>query len=461
MGTEVRAQLLDLLGQAGFSPLPCDWDAVVLGDLLAEDRGISVGVMYPGEHDPAGVPLIKAGDLSGHRINPHPDFRISPAVHKEYRRTELEGGELLMTLVGNVGSCAIAKAAMRGWNAARAIAVMRFRNSDDGLYVRCCLQSRQIQHLMDTWSNTTVQQTLNLKEIKQLPIPWPSNAIRSRIAHILGTLDDKIELNRRMNETLEAMARAVFKSWFVDFDPVRAKAAGRAPSGMDAETAKLFPNEFVSSEVGEIPKGWTVVPLGDLLAADRGISVGVMYPGDHDPSGVPLIKAGDLTAHTINLHPQFRISPAVHHQYRRTELEGGELLMTLVGNVGSCAIASPELRGWNAARAIAVMRLRDPSDGLYVRCCLQSQHIQHLMDVWSNTTVQQTLNLKEIKQIPLVWPSHAIRTRITHILGALNDKVELNRRINASLAQIRDTLLPRLLSGELSVKQAEAFVERV
>ena len=94
----------------------------------------------------------------------------------------------------------------------------------------------------------------------------PSLREQKRIAHILGTLDDKIELNRRMNATLEAMARALFQSWFVDFDPVRAKAAGQTPAGMDSATAELFPADFQDSELGEIPKGWTTTVLDDLAS---------------------------------------------------------------------------------------------------------------------------------------------------------------------------------------------------
>jgi hypothetical protein len=99
MATDSKASIRDLLTEAGFDGLPRTWDVVSIDDLLSEERGISVGVMYPGEHDPTGVPLIKAGDLNGSRINPSPDFRITRDKHFEYRRTELEGGELVMTLV--------------------------------------------------------------------------------------------------------------------------------------------------------------------------------------------------------------------------------------------------------------------------------------------------------------------------------------------------------------------------
>jgi type I restriction enzyme, S subunit len=128
----------------------------------------------------------------------------------------------------------------------------------DASFVRLCLLSQPLQYLMQAWATTTVQATLNLKEIRQIPLPWPPKNQRDAIANIVDALDDKIELSRRMNETLEAMARAIFKSWFVDFDPVRAKAEGRQPFGMDAATAALFPNSFQDSPLGKIPKGWRI-----------------------------------------------------------------------------------------------------------------------------------------------------------------------------------------------------------
>ena len=228
------------LADADVEELPDDWDVVTLGDLFTEDRGIAVGVMYPGDHDPDGVPLIKAGDLNGSIINPQPEFRISKDKHHEYRRTALEGGELLMTLVGNVGQCAVVPPRMAGWNTARAVAVMRLSDSSETHFVQQCLLSRPLQHLMDVWCNTTVQATLNLKEIRQLPLPWPPKKSRDAIAAFGKALDDKIELNRRMNATLEAMARALFQSWFVDFDPVRRNLDFTRSRGERGEEEKKF-----------------------------------------------------------------------------------------------------------------------------------------------------------------------------------------------------------------------------
>lgn len=261
------------LAQAGLAQLPSDWSIIELQKLLSVDRGISVGVMYPGKHDPFGVPLIKVGSVKNGMIDPDPEFRITAEKHNEYHRTALEGGELLITLVGNVGQCAIVPPEMKGWNAARAIAVLRLKNSKDVKFVRFCLLSNPLQHLMNVWATTTVQATLNLKEIKQLPLPWPPLSERDSISNILETIEKKIELNRQINETLEAIARALFKSWFVDFDPVRAKMEGRQPFGMDEELAKLLPDSLTDSELGNIPYKWNTKPLSSCVSyLSRGVA---------------------------------------------------------------------------------------------------------------------------------------------------------------------------------------------
>lgn len=183
MAADAKAVARSHLADAGVEEVPGDWDVITLGELLSADRGISVGVMYPGDHVPDGVPLIKAGDLNGSIINPRPEFRISNLKHQEYRRTALSGGELLMTLVGKVGQCAVVPSTMAGWNAARAVAVMRLSDESETQFVQQCLLSRPLQHLMDVWCNTTVQATLNLKEIRQLPFRGRQSQFETLLRH--------------------------------------------------------------------------------------------------------------------------------------------------------------------------------------------------------------------------------------------------------------------------------------
>ncbi len=150
---------------------------------------------------------------------------------------------------------------------------------------------------------STTRTAVYVKELQVPPLPE-----QKAIAHILGTLDDKIGLNRHMNATLEAMAQALFKSWFVDFDPVKAKAAGRAPEGMDADTAALFPREFVESELGPIPKGWEVYFLSELL----NIAYGKNLPTTKlKESGYPVFGGnGQIGYHDFSLYekPQVLIA---------------------------------------------------------------------------------------------------------------------------------------------------------
>jgi len=234
-----------------------------LSSVVRNDSPITYGVVKPGEEDPNGVAFIRSGDVSGGVIDPSVLRTITDDVSKQYRRTLLEGGEILVSLVGTPGQAAIVPSSLAGANIARQVALVRVDPSHSTRYVFYCLTSKQGRESLLAHSRGSVQQVINLGDLQTVEIPVPPFAEQQAIAHILGTLDDKIELNRKTNETLEAMAKALFKSWFVDFDPVRAKAEGR-PTGLPAEISDLFPDSFEDSELGEIPSGWRVEAVGDI-----------------------------------------------------------------------------------------------------------------------------------------------------------------------------------------------------
>jgi type I restriction enzyme S subunit len=415
-----RAHLAD----AGVGELPDDWDVVTLGDLFTEDRGIAVGVMYPGDHDPDGVPLIKAGDLNGSIINPQPDFLISKDKHHEYRRTALEGGELLMTLVGNVGQCAVVPPRMAGWNTARAVAVMRLADSSETHFVQQCLLSRPLQHLMDVWCNTTVQATLNLKEIRQLPLPWPPKKSRDVIAAFGKALDDKIELNRRMNATLEAMARALFQSWFVDFDPVRAKLDGRQPAGMDPATATLFPKTFYETKLGHIPFGWQAGRLGELCNLKRGHDL----PSSTRTAGaVPVISSSGISG-----------------THSETNVRGPGVVTGRYGTIGKVFYVETDYWPLNTTLYVEDFKGSPP------------RFIFHTLGEinFSNYTDKAAVpgvNRNHLHEEPMVLPPMELRQSFSRVVEPLWSQHAANERQSRTLATLRDTLLPKLLSGSLPI----------
>jgi len=432
------------LAQAGFRDLPKGWDIVQVEELLSDDRGISVGVVYPGNHDPLGIPLIKAGDMSGCMINPHPEFRITADKHYEYRRTEFSGGEILMTLVGEIGQCAIVPPEMGGWNAARAVAVIRLAHPADAYYVRLCLLSRPIRHLMDVWANTTVQPTLNLKEIRQLPLPWPPKLQRDRIARIGKALDDKIELNRRMNETLEAMARAIFKSWFVDFDPVRAKMDGRQPHGMDTDTAGLTVREWIDEGA---------LIIGDGYRAKR-VELG-------EP-GLPFVRAGNLQNHGFSFeNAEFLSEPSVKAAGEKVS-QPNDIAFTSKGTVGRMTLVTTRTRPFVYSPQVCWWRVLDNDSidpHVLYRWMESPAFMNQVSRVKGQTDMADYVSLRDQRRMRLTLPTIEHQRSISKPLECLDDKIAANLQESETLAALRDTLLPRLLSGELRVADAEGRVE--
>lgn len=442
-----------ILSEIGFVDLPDNWGVVRIEDLLCNERGISVGVMYPGEHDPAGIPLIKAGDLAGSLINPNPEFRITPKKHFEYRRTELSGGELLISLVGDVGRCALVPPNMTGWNAARAVAVLRFKSEADAAFVRACLLSPPFQHLMRAWSTTTVQATLNLKEIRQIPLPWPPARQRGAIAHILGTLDDKIELNRRRNQTLEAMARALFKDWFVDFGPVRANMEGHEPY-LPAELWELFPDCL--DDEGK-PQGWEIQPLSELLTIIGGgtpkTSVEDYWNGDIPWfSVVDTPSASDVfvvaTAKTITAQGLAGSSARL--------IPKGTTIISARGTVGNLAIAGQEM---TFNQSCYGLRGAGGAGDYFVY--LTAQHMVDQLKSMAHGSVFSTITRQTFEAIRRPVPPPGVLTIFERLVAEWFDSILSNVEESRVLAQLRDTLLPKLISGDLRVSDTDKFMGRV
>jgi len=289
--------------------------------------------------------------------------------------------------------------------------------------------------------------------IERIVRPVPPLPIQRAIAHILGTLDDKIELNRQMNATLEAIARALFQSWFVDLDPVRAKAEGRQPAGMDAETAALFPAAFVDSELGEIPKGWDVKKLADLCSTQYGytasateLPVGPKFLRVMDINKQNWIEWGDV--------PYCQIDDEIKTNYALTL---GDLVVARMADPGKSAIIEDEI---DAVFASYLVRLRTESlaYSYYVYGFLKSDLYTEYTEGAKSGSVQANMNAKVIVGASLVVPPEPLMRRYCDIVFPLRQRIAANARQSRTLAALRDALLPKLISGEIHIKDAEKLV---
>ncbi len=298
--------------------------------------------------------------------------------------------------------------------------------------------------------------SLRCADIPNFELPIPPMRHQRAIAHILGTLDDKIELNRRTNETLEAMARALFKSWFVDFDPVHAKAAGKQPSGMDAATAALFPSEFVESELGRIPKGWNPTPIGQLASVVGGSTPSTTVERFWSPSdhwwATPKDFAG-LRTHVL-LKTERCVSSVGLAQISSGLLAPGTVLMSSRAPIGYLAIT--EIPVAVNQGFIAMIPAQGVSN-LYLLRWAEASQPEILSRANGSTFLE--ISKSNFRPILVVAPPPSLHEALDARARPLHQRVVSGERESACLAALRDTLLPRLLSGDLPIPDAERFVE--
>lgn len=307
---------------------------------------------------------------------------------------------------------------------------------------------------------------------KSVRIRLPDEDEQRAIARILGTIDDKIELNRRTNETLEAMARAIFKSWFVDFDPVRAKASGEPPEsicrrlGLTPDRLALFPDNFQESELGEIPSGWSVMPL---VALTEKISKGTTPTKQDiatatDVPAIPFIKVKDISDQgEIGRTNLEKIPDSVHRgKLKRSILEVGDILFSIAGTIGRAAVVDPDLANANTNQAVAFVRLRDKA--AHLGLCLQYLKSDRVMEAANASVVQAVqanVSLASLGAFKVVLPSSDILEFWNQTSYALFDKTKNCVAEIRALVAIRDALLPRLLSGDMEVDEASREMEVV
>jgi type I restriction enzyme S subunit len=292
------------------------------------------------------------------------------------------------------------------------------------------------------------------RDLENIEAAFPGLPEQRAIAHILGTLDDKIELDRRMNETLEAMARALFKSWFVDFDPARAKSEGRDP-GLPQPLADLFPDSFEDSELGEIPKGWGVRSVESLCESiTSGGTPARMNPLFWDGGRIPWFKTGELLDGPL-IESEEHITQAALDGSSCKLWPAGTLLFALyasptVGRLG--VLTRPGTSNQAAAGLIAKPAIGVP----FLRRLLLDARVK--LQTIAVGAAQQNINQAVLKGHHAVVPTEKVASIYSRLLGDLDERqVALSKEENA-LAALRDALLAKLISGELRLRVAARLV---
>jgi len=306
-----------------------------------------------------------------------------------------------------------------------------------------------------------VQANFSLTELSAIELSLPSLSEQRAIAHILGTLDDKIELNRRMSETLEAMARALFKSWFVDFDPVRAKAEGRwrrgeSLPGLPAHLWGLFPDSFEDSELGEIPKGWEIKSIGDLVEVVGGSTPRTEKAEYWNGGSHHWVTPKDLSGLSIPvlLNTERKITDAGLAQISSGLLPKGTVLLSSRAPIGYLAIAEVPVA---INQGFIAMKPDSGISNLFLLRWASTAHDEIVS--YANGSTFLEISKSSFRPIHIVVPAASVMSHFDLVSRPMYLKVVEQERESRALAALRDTLLPKLISGEIRVKDAERTLE--
>lgn len=390
--------------------LPDGWQIVALSELLADQSDLTYGVVQPGQATPGGVPIVRVKDIRKGRIATEDLLLISPDIERHYQRSRIQGGELLVTLVGTVGETAIASDEHRGWNTARAVATVRLPTLEYSRWVSYCIQSPEGQERIRSRVNTTVQTTLNLKDLREFPVLLPPLNERRAIAGVLGALDDKIESNNRVTDI----------------------------------ALKLISTKFQLEDSLSVER----LPLSRLISLERGREPGREMCRE-DGVGTPFIRVSNLKMET-------------HRGLTLTDFKGplakaDDVLISFDGTPGRVAFGLTGYFSSGVRRALPAGRSIPTS---LTWAMLSGESVQRVISEYATgTTIQHAGSALQHLTVPLLsatsinWFENEGENIWRYILSL--------RRSSETLFSLRTSLSVEMLSGWLRVKDAESMMENV
>lgn len=425
------------------------------------------------KYSETGYSMVRCTDVKYGFLNLQGTFKVSKAIFDEFsKRYEPSRNDIVITRVGTYGVTALVQDTEFCLGQNTSVIIAKKINPK---YLYAVLNSPILKNQIEASVVGSTQKTLSLKAINNFEIPRFSPEVEDQIAKMISELDEKIHLNNRINQTLESIAQAIFKSWFIDFEPVRAKIAAKQ-EGKDAElaamcivsgkseaelqqipeedfaelqaTAALFPDEFVESELGEVPKGWEVSTVGEQVQTVGGGTPSTKNIDFWDDGIHYWTTPKDLSNLTdkILLNTERKITDAGLKKISSGLLPKNTVLMSSRAPVGYLALAKIEVainQGY-----IAILPNTKYSAEYLIQWC--EANMAEIKGRASGTTFLE-ISKKNFREINFICSDEKVVTVYTKTAKTLYDEISLKAEENQSLINLRDTLLPKLLSGELEV----------
>jgi type I restriction enzyme S subunit len=434
---------------------PPNWPSKRLDTIVEEP--VRSGIYVPKNLRGVGSKLVNMGELFGHpRLFDIPMERV-PTSHEERRRFSVHVGDLLFARRSMIGTgpsqCSLVCAAED--STVFESSILRVRSDPNivfGEFLFYFFWSPRGKHEIESIGRHGPISGITGKDLQTLWVPTPPLPEQRAIASVLGSLDDKIDLNRRMNQTLEEIARALFKFWFVDFSPVRAKAEGRwkkgeSLPGMPADMWDLWPSEFEDSEIGKIPKGWRVAGVGGVVAVAGGSTPSTKNPRFWDGPihwATPKDMAG-LSAPAL-LDTERKLTDAGLAETTSGLLPRGTVLLSSRAPIGYLAITEVPVA---VNQGFITMTCGTNPSNHYMLHWARENH--EAIIAQANGTTFLEISKGNFRPMKILVPNDELMSKFTQIAQSFHEHVVASLRQTETLASVRDTLLPKLLSGELRI----------
>jgi len=424
---------------------------IASGAILAHKDG-NYGSSYPRieEFGSNGVPFLTAKSLRDGHVDIASAPRLADARANELRFGFVEPDDVLLSHNATIGRVAVVP--QHKGRLLVGTSLTYFRLNPQKLlprYLAVYLAGVDFQNQLVAVMSHSTRNQVPVTAQRKLHVVVPSLAEQKAIAAVLGALDDKIESNRRMNGTLEAMARALFQSWFVDFDPVRAKLDGRLPSGLDPATAALFPTSFQQSEIAHIPEGWTVGKIADLATLSRDAVNPADFPTEtFDHFSLPAFDAGRT--------PKVELGIAIMSN-KLVVTPNSVLLSKLNPHIPRIWLPDlhPTRRSLCSTEFMVACSKRDVTREYLFSLFTSSAFTSVYGTLVTGTTgSHQRIRSESVLEMQVIIPPPPLIQAFTAIAKPMFDQINRNTEQSRTLATLRDTLLPKLLSGKLSINAA-------
>ncbi len=429
-----------------------DWEPTTLGSVCDRQGGsIQTGPfgsqLHASDYVEQGIPVVMPANIgSDGGISEDGIARITQFDADRLQQHKLQVGDVVFSRRGDVTRNALIEAHQAGWLCGTGCLKVRLgsQTQASAKFISYCLRLPETKDWLVRHAVGATMPNLNTSILSAVPILLPELPVQQSIANILGCLDERIDLLRETNATLEAIVQALFKSWFVDFDPVHARARGEQLAGLAPEVAALFPDSFEESALGMIPKGWQAEPLDEIADFLNGLAL-QKYPPEGDET-LPVIKIAQLRkGDTVGAD---RASRNIKPEYI---IQNGDVLFSWSGSL--------EVEVWCGGEGALNQHLFKVTSQRFQKWFYLRWTKAHLINfkhiAASKATTMGHIQRKHLTEAMVVVPSSQVLAEADKIFGPLLDQWINNAEQAQTLANLRDTLLPRLISGQLRLPDAE------